>query len=119
MVEDRFQLHPVCSGDVLSVVTQIVTIGPQDAFLPSKDSLSPFRHRLRIALTPAAAIEGDGGRGDIPFGEPELSSSSNDNYSPIETGDEPQLNYRFPNAYAQQLARNLRALRSGPAQMFQ
>ena len=54
-------------------------------------ALSPFRHRLRIALTPAAAIEGDGGRGDIPFGEPELSSSSNDNYSPIETGDEPQF----------------------------
>ena len=71
MVEDRFQLHPVCSGDVLSVVTQIVTIGPQDAFLPSKDSLSPFRHRLRNALTPAAAIEGDGGGG-----EPLLSNLS-------------------------------------------
>ena len=34
-------------------------------------ALSPFRHRLRIALTPAAAIEGDGGGG-----EPLLSNLS-------------------------------------------
>ncbi len=73
VVEDRFQLHPVCPGDVLSVVTQIVTAGSQDAFLLSKDSLSPFRHRLRIALTPAVAIEGDGGRGDTLL--PNLSAA--------------------------------------------
>ncbi len=66
-------MHPVCPGDVLSVVTQIVTAGSQDAFLLSKDSLSPFRHRLRIALTPAVAIEGDGGRGDTLL--PNLSTA--------------------------------------------
>ena len=30
----------------------------------SKLMLSPFRLRLRITLKPAAAIEGEGGRGD-------------------------------------------------------
>ena len=89
VVEDRFQLHPVCSGDVLSVVTQIVTIGPQDAFLPSTDSLSPFRLRLRIALKPAAAIEGDGGRGDTLLSNLSRTYPQTPLDLPTETGDEP------------------------------
>ena len=38
-----------------------------------KVSRSPFRLRLRIALTPAVAIEGEGGRGAPPFVDPERS----------------------------------------------
>src|SRR5258708_29755668 len=38
------------------------------------DRESPFRLRLRIALTEAGAIEGEGGRGGPPSVEPELSS---------------------------------------------
>ena len=53
-----------------------------------KVSLSPFRLRLRIALTRAVAIEGERG-----WGDPLLSNLSGDffqilNYLPTETGDE-------------------------------
>src|SRR5260370_15858641 len=45
-----------------------------------KNRVSPFRLRLRIALTYAGAIEGEGGRGGPPSVEPELSFLTNTNF---------------------------------------
>src|SRR5204862_4051062 len=117
-IEDRLQLHPGClvtgglglcklnptepaSGCLLhsarrpfhptaSHPTRSMRIGTRatpPTYVP-QNRLSPFRLRLRIALTQAGAIEGEGERGDPPSVEPELSSRTEK--LPTNSGEEPQ-----------------------------